>query len=246
MLGIIGGTGLTRLAELQILAEQFVQTPYGEPSSNILTGELNGETLLFIARHGFEHTLAPHLVNYRANIWALKSLGVEEIVAVNAVGGIADDCSTGDLCIPDQIIDYTYDREFTFCDGPGVQLQHIEFTEPYTSSLRSSLTAAAASAGISVKDGGVYGAMQGPRLETAAEIRRMKRDGCDLVGMTGMPEAALACELELNYASICMVVNKAAGLSDEPITLDDILAATEQTVVHAKQILVSLCDARRS
>jgi 5'-methylthioinosine phosphorylase len=210
MIGIIGGTGLEQLAGLAIETREMPATPYGEPSGVLARGSFAGAPAVFLARHGAAHRIAPHCVNYRANLWALHALGVRRVVAVNAVGGIAPQLAPGTLVIPAQIIDYTYGRAHTFFDdGEGVA--HTDFTEPYTESLRRELIDAARRAGIAVHAGGAYGATQGPRLETAAEIDRLERDGCEVVGMTGMPEAALARELQLEYACLAAVVNRAAG-----------------------------------
>jgi 5'-methylthioinosine phosphorylase len=217
-LAIIGGTGVDELEGLEVLRDHQVQTPFGEPSRPIQEGRLGTTSLYFLQRHGSPAAIAPHQINYRANLWALKSLGVDGIVAINAVGGIAESMRPGRLLIPDQVIDYTWGREHTFDDGREGALKHIDFTEPYDHGLRAALLAAADAAGIPHEVSGVHGITQGPRLETAAEIRRMARDGCDVVGMTGMPEAALARELDLPYASICMVVNPAAGLGELPLT----------------------------
>ena len=226
-LAVIGGTGLTQLSNLKQLREKDVETPYGPPSSPIRIGQLGGNEIAFLARHGDGHTIPPHKVNYRANIWALKSLGFDHILAVAAVGGIGNDMGPGELVIPDQIVDYTYGREQTFFSDGLDHVTHIDFTEPYCAMLRLQIQRAIETSGSTVTMGGVYGATQGPRLESAAEIRRMQRDGCDLVGMTGMPEAALARELELCYATCCVVANWAAGLSEGPITMEEI----EQTLV---------------
>jgi 5'-methylthioinosine phosphorylase len=217
---VIGGTGLAQLDGLEIVQQHDVQTPYGEPSGPIDEGRLLGHTVFFLHRHGASKSIPPHLINYRANLWALQSLGVENVIAINAVGGISLAMHPGRLLIPDQLIDYSWGREHTFDTGDAGLLMHIEFTEPYDRALRMSLLAAAQSARISCEDSGVHGITQGPRLETAAEIVRMARDGCDVVGMTGMPEAALARELNMPYACICMVVNAAAGLGDVPLTLE--------------------------
>jgi 5'-methylthioinosine phosphorylase len=211
MLGIIGGTGLAALEGLEVERQLASATPWGMPSAPLLAGRLGARPLLFLARHGGDHGIPPHAVNYRANIWALRAAGAVSIVAVNAVGGLHAPFDPGMLAVPDQLIDYTWGRAHTFCEGDGQPLQHVDFTAPYSASLRVSLLAAGARAGLSVHDGGVYGVTQGPRLETAAEIDRMARDGCDLVGMTGMPEAGLARELGLEYACLAVVVNRAAG-----------------------------------
>ncbi|WP_206202925.1 S-methyl-5'-thioinosine phosphorylase [Thioalkalivibrio sp. XN8] len=211
MLGIIGGTGMTQLDGLVIEREQALATPWGAPSSPLLHGRFAGIPLVFLARHGFDHDLPPHLVNYRANCWALREAGVRRVVAVNAVGGISGDCGPGSLVIPDQLIDYTWGRAHTYCDGEAEPLRHVDFTEPYTNEVREWLLWAGAAAGLEPRDGGIYAATQGPRLETAAEVDRLARDGCDVIGMTGMPEAALARELGLEYACCAVVVNWAAG-----------------------------------
>ncbi|MEE7625466.1 S-methyl-5'-thioinosine phosphorylase [Methylobacter sp. Wu8] len=219
-LAIIGGTGLTQLSGLNILSREQLDTPYGSPSAEFVTGELNGSRIIFLARHGNPHTIAPHQINYRANIWGLKQLGVEQIVAVAAVGGITGEMAPAHIAIPDQIIDYSYGRKHTFFEDEAVS--HIDFTYPYNQKLRSRLISAASAANIKISPLGTYGCTQGPRLETAAEIRRMERDGCDLVGMTGMPEAALAKELDMAYAAISVVANWAAGKSEGEITMEEI------------------------
>ncbi|TGD73586.1 S-methyl-5'-thioinosine phosphorylase [Mangrovimicrobium sediminis] len=219
-LAIIGGTGLDQLDGLEIVDRHCVQTPYGDPSRAVEEGRMAGQQVFFLQRHGSPRAIPPHLINYRANLWALRSLGASQVIGINAVGGITPAMLTGTLVIPDQVIDYTWGREHTVDVGEGGSLQHIDFTEPYSLALRAALLRAARDAGLEHEAGGVHGVMQGPRLESAAEVRRLARDGCDLVGMTGMPEASLARELGLDYASVCMVVNPAAGLSDAPITLD--------------------------
>jgi 5'-methylthioinosine phosphorylase len=209
VIGIIGGTGLTSLPGLAIEGRETVATPYGDPSDALLRGRFNGAPVVFLARHGERHTIPPHRVNYRANLWAMQAAGVGRVIAVNAVGGIAPALAAGTLVLPAQIVDYTYGRAHTYFEGERVE--HLDFTHPYTEALREALIAAAARAGVAVHADGCYAAMQGPRLETAAEIDRLERDGCDIVGMTGMPEAALARELGLDYACLAVVVNRAAG-----------------------------------
>lgn len=211
MLAVIGGSGLAGLGQMKVIRREIARTPFGEPSGPLTFGEMNHAPVLFLARHGPGHILAPHRVNYRANIWALRQAGATDILAVAAVGGIAGDTGPGVIAAPDQIIDYTYGREHTFCDGSDRTVSHIDFTKPYSDALRSKVLAAAATAGVPIVATGVYGATQGPRLETAAEITRMARDGATLVGMTGMPEAALARELSLRYTHLCVVSNWAAG-----------------------------------
>ena len=215
-LAIIGGTGVYAFPGLQNAQPHRVSTRWGEPSSAIVTGEVEGKRVAFIARHGEGHTIAPHRINYRANIDALHELGARRVIGVNAVGGIRGDMGPRVLAIPDQLIDYTCGRAASFCDADGEAVLHVEFGEPYSATLRRELLSAAAAAGIEVVAGGCYGATQGPRLETRAEIARMRRDGCDLVGMTGMPEAALARELGMEYATIAVVANWAAGCGPDP------------------------------
>lgn len=210
MLAIIGGSGLTKLTELKITQRQVIRTPYGEPSGPLVFGELDGTPIVFLARHGQAHSIAPHEVNYRANLWALKEQNVAGVIAVATVGGIRSEFGPGAIVIPDQIIDYTSGRKHTFFEA-GAPVKHIDFTEPYDRQLREKLLTASETCKELVADGAVYAATQGPRLETAAEIGRLANDGADVVGMTGMPEASLARELELPYAAVTIVVNHAAG-----------------------------------
>lgn len=219
-LAIIGGTGLTSLKDLEITRREVMHTPYGEPSAPLVFGEMSDKEVVFLPRHGAGHTIPPHKVNYRANLWALKESGVEQVIAVNAVGGIRADMTPGKLVIPDQIIDYTWSRINTFFEEGLTNVTHIDFTEPYCQMLREELKSCADEINLAVIDEGTYAATQGPRLETTAEINKLERDGCDLVGMTGMPEAALARELELCYACVAVVANMAAGRSDEAITME--------------------------
>ncbi len=243
-IGIIGGTGLTSLEELTIVASEGVDTPYGKPSSDLVRGELGGQEIVFLARHGKEHTIPPHKINYRANIWALQNVGVSEIIGIAAVGGIHKDIPPEKIVIPDQIIDYTYGRHQTFFEDEHTGVSHIDFTHPYSVSLRQRLLQASADCNVKVYESGVYGAMQGPRLETAAEIRRMERDGCDIVGMTGMPEAALARELNLEYACCALTVNWAAGKTDSEITMEEIQSVIETGMVTVKR-LIEKCIAKK-
>jgi 5'-methylthioinosine phosphorylase len=221
-LAIIGGTGLTQLSDLTIIKHDKLTTPYGSPSADFISGKLNHKEIIFLARHGNPHTLPPHKINYRANIWGLKQLGVEQIVAVAAVGGITEEMLPAHIVIPDQLIDYSHDRKHTFFEDENYPVTHIDFTYPYCPKLRLSLIAAAAKADIKISPTGTYGCTQGPRLETAAEIKRMERDGCDLVGMTAMPEAALAKELGMDYAAISVIANWAAGKTAGEITMTEI------------------------
>ncbi len=239
MLAIIGGTGMTKLACLEISHRQIMRTPYGEPSGPLTFGKIGNNKVVFLARHGYGHTIPPHAVNYRANLWALHSLNLSRVIAVASVGGIHADFTPGAAAIPDQIIDYTYGRKYTYYEGIDKPVTHIDFTEPYCQIMRKCLLDAAKWANEKVIDGGVYGATQGPRLETAAEINRLERDGVDMVGMTGMPEAALAKELGLCYATIAVVANYAAGRkgSAHVIRLEDAHAVLEKTMVSVRNIL---------
>jgi 5'-methylthioadenosine phosphorylase len=242
MLGIIGGTGLTQLANLEITHRQVARTPYGEPSGALTFGRICGQEVIFLARHGYGHTIPPHEVNYRANLWALKEHGVDRVVSVATVGGIHPDLIPGTLVIPDQIIDYTHGRAATYFVNGGKVVTHLDFTFPYCDAMRAALLQAAARAGIRPHDGGVYGVTQGPRLETAAEINRMARDGADMVGMTGMPEAYLARELDLCYATVGAVVNYAAGrgLSADGIQMEEIQAVLGEVMLQVRHVLEQL------
>jgi 5'-deoxy-5'-methylthioadenosine phosphorylase len=234
MLAIIGGTGLTQLANLEVMHRQVVRTPWGEPSGPVTFGRINQREVMFLARHGYGHTVPPHMVNYRANIWALKEQGAQVIVSVASVGGIRADLGPGVIAVPHQIVDYTWGRKSTFFEGDERGVVHVDFTHPYSFEVRARCLEAARVAQQPVIDGGVYAATQGPRLETAAEIDRLERDGADMVGMTGMPEAALARELALPYAAIAVVANYAAGraASSAGIQMDDINATLQ--LAHAK------------
>ena len=238
MLGIIGGTGLTRLATLAVAHREVVRTPYGEPSAALVFGQLAGVDAVFLARHGHGHTIPPHRVNYRANLWALKRKGAHAVLAVASVGGIRG-CAPGDLVLPHQLIDYTSGREMTFFDGGEGNVVHVDFTLPYAPQLRERCLEAADAAGLPLIDGGVYGAVNGPRLETAAEIDRLERDGATLVGMTGMPEASLARELGVPYVSICVVVNHAAGRgqSAAEISMEGISQVLETAMDKVRALL---------
>ncbi|MGJ0486758.1 MAG: S-methyl-5'-thioinosine phosphorylase [Methylomicrobium sp.] len=236
-LAIIGGTGLTQLDGLTIVKRDTLPTPYGRPSAEFLTGDLHGREVIFLARHGNPHSIPPHRINYRANLYGLKTLGVKQIIAVAAVGGITAEMGPAHIAVPDQIIDYTYDRKHTFFEDQDDPVTHIDFTYPYSQNLRTGLITAAAKANIRVSPLGTYGCTQGPRLETTAEIRRMERDGCDLVGMTGMPEAALARELRIDYACLAVVANWAAGKTEGEITMAEIEQHLHKGMANAAEIL---------
>jgi 5'-deoxy-5'-methylthioadenosine phosphorylase len=241
-LAIIGGTGLDSLGILQVDKREVIETPFGVPSGPITRGSLFGQEVLFLPRHGYSHKLPPHQVNYRANLWALRESGADAVLAVAAVGGIRADMRPGRLVIPDQIIDYTWGRASTYFEDAPEQVMHIDFTEPYCDELRQHLLNAAFAANIDVVDGATYGATQGPRLETAAEIERMERDGCHLVGMTGMPEAALARELELCYACCSVVANWAAGKHEGIITMEEIEENLKGGIQQLGDLLESLAS----
>ena len=246
MLAIIGGTGLTKLSNLEITHRQVMRTPYGEPSGALTFGLINQHEVIFIARHGYGHTIPPHLVNYRANMWALQEQGAKRIVSVASVGGIRAELLPGTIVVPDQILDYTHGRASTYFDGRDKQVTHIDFTHPYCPIMRGHILQAAGLAKENFVDGGVYAATQGPRLETAAEINRYERDGADMVGMTGMSEAALAMELGLSYAAVAVVVNHAAGRGDSRngVHLDKISAVGQPALARVRKVLEQLveCD----
>lgn len=239
MLAIIGGSGLTQLANLEITARQIVRTPYGEPSGPLMFGRIGQCDIAFLARHGYGHTLAPHEINYRANLWALQSKGIKRVVAVCTVGGITAAHPASSIAVPDQIIDYTWGRKSTFFEGSEQPVTHIDFTNPYDEETRRLCVAAARDAGVKITEGGTYAATQGPRLETRAEIDRLERDGATMVGMTGMPEAALARELGLPYAVLAVVVNSAAGRRESAggIQMEDIAKSIEETMSKVRTIV---------
>lgn len=236
-IAIIGGTGLTTFRTLQIERREVVRTPYGDPSAPLTFGSISGVDVVFLARHGDGHTVPPHKVNYRANLWALKSIDVEKVIAVAAVGGIRDDLIPASIAFPSQLIDYTYSRENTFFEDGEKGSMHIDFTQPYCESLRQIMIAEAKKKGFKTCDECTYAATQGPRLETAAEIDRLERDGCDMVGMTGMPEAALARELGLCYAACSVVANKAAGRGEGKITMGEVDKNLWEGMIKARQLL---------
>ncbi|WP_372591832.1 S-methyl-5'-thioinosine phosphorylase [Guyparkeria sp.] len=237
-LAIIGGTGLSQIEGIEDVRHQMVSTPFGEPSGPVTIGRLQGCDVVFLPRHGYNHRIPPHQVNYRANIWALREMGVDRILAVAAVGGIHPDMGPGSLVVPDQLIDYTWGRPSTFYEGDLDSVTHVDFTYPYDETLRRAFLEAGQALDLELIDGGTYGATQGPRLETAAEIRRLQRDGCDVVGMTGMPEAVLAREAEIDYASLNVVANWAAGVRDgEVISLAEIDRTLNRSMGKVRKVL---------
>ena len=243
-LAVIGGTGVYKLAQLDDVNSHVVETRYGTPSGPIRVGTLLGQRVAFLARHGEGHSLPPHKINYRANLAALQQIGATRVLALNTVGGITEQFGPRVLACPDQIIDYTWGRSSTYFEGPGSPVNHIDFTEPYSRGLRKRILDAAAAVGERITDGGVYAATQGPRLESAAEINRLERDGAHIVGMTGMPEAALAREINLEYATIAVVANYGAGRGDSEhaVPLDKIQAVLDEAMGRVRRIIEKLCE----
>ena len=239
-LAIIGGTGLTSIKDLNITKKEVVQSPFGAPSGILQTGELFGTEVLFLPRHGVSHTIPPHKINYRANLWVLKQAGVDTIIAVNAVGGIHDDLKAGQLVIPNQLIDYTTSRTNTFFEEGLKEVVHIDFTDPYCESLREKIVNCCKEQSLDFMANGTYAVTEGPRLETAQEINRLERDGCDIVGMTGMPEAALARELDICYACISVVANQAAGRGEEEITMEMITKNLGEGIETVRNVLAKV------
>ena len=244
--GIIGGSGLSSLDGLEITKQKMQTTPYGQASAPLTFGEFGDTEIIFLPRHGNPHTIPPHKVNYRANIWALKENQVDNIIAINAVGGITGEMYPKRIVIPDQIVDYTYGRVHSYFEEGLNEVTHVDFSYPYTPELRSKIIEAAANANIYIQPSATYAATQGPRLESKAEITRLENDGCDIVGMTGMPEAALARELGVNYVSICMVVNWAAGKSEEEITMATIEANLDESIDAVRRLLVAYLQQSQS
>ncbi|CAE6499753.1 S-methyl-5'-thioinosine phosphorylase [Nitrosomonas nitrosa] len=242
MLAIIGGSGMTKLPCLEISHRQIVRTPYGEPSGPLTFGKIRDHEIVFLARHGHGHTIPPHAVNYRANLWALHLFKPKRVIAVVSVGGIRSDLSPGKIVVPNQIIDYTYGRKFTYFDNTDRPITYTDFTYPFCSRARDYLFKAAKLANEVVIDGGVYAVTQGPRLETAAEVNRLEQDGADMIGMTGMPEAVLARELGLSYAAIAAVANHAAGrgASMRAIPLEEVYAVLDKAMESVRNILEHL------
>lgn len=243
MLAIIGGRGLTELANLKITHRQVMRTPFGEPSCAFLFGTLNEHEVIFLARHGYGYTIPPHLVNYRANLWALREQGVNEVISVTTVGGIRVDLTPGLLVVPDQVIDYTHGRDCTFFNSRNTSYKNIDFTQPYDAVLRARILHSARQVQQPCLDGGTYAATQGPRLDSVAEVNRYERDGADMVGMTGMPEAALARELDMAYASIAVVVNYAAGRGDSQfaINMESVNATARSAMGRVRTVLERVC-----
>jgi 5'-methylthioinosine phosphorylase len=240
MLAVIGGSGLYSLGDDFHLQDQASRkTPYGDTSADLLLGRWQDIDIAFLPRHGAGHRVPPHAVNYRANLWALQQAGVDSIFSVNAVGGIGADMAPGTLALPQQLIDYSSGREHSFFDGSDGRVRHVDFSQPYSERLRTGLRQAAAQLELALVATGTYGSTNGPRFETAAEIERMRRDGCSIVGMTGMPETVLARELEIEYACLAVVVNWAAGIGDAEISMEEIMANLEQGVERVRPLLMA-------
>ncbi|MHB9117046.1 MAG: S-methyl-5'-thioinosine phosphorylase [Burkholderiales bacterium] len=244
MLAIIGGSGLSQLANFEITRRQVIRTPYGEPSGALTFGKIKNHEVVFLARHGYGHTLAPHEINYRANMWALQAQGVVDVVSIASVGGISEEHGPGSIFIPDQIIDYTHGRKATYFEGSEAPVTHVDFTDPYCEKMRQRCMKATLVSGETYVDGGVYAAVQGPRLESRAEIDKFERDGANLVGMTGMPEASLARELDLCYAAIAVVVNYAAGRgsSGNGIQFNELSDVIDKSMSRVRLILEHLVE----
>jgi 5'-methylthioinosine phosphorylase len=242
MLGIIGGSGLAQFPGLTIERREVVRTPYGAPSAALVFGRLADAPVVFLARHGHGHTIPPHRINYRANLWALQQAGVDQVLAIATVGGIHADFLPGMFAVPDQLIDYTWGRETTYAEyGGDAPVVHLDFSHPYCPELRAQCLSALATVGERFLSTGTYGATQGPRLETPAEIERMARDGVDMVGMTGMPEAYLAHELGLCYATIAASVNWAAGRNGtDEISMDAIATVQTDLVARLPTVLAEI------
>ena len=242
--GIVGGTGLAGLEGVgaEPAPTRLPETPYGLPSAVPERGRRDGVEVVFLQRHGRPRSILPHRVNYRANLWLLHSLGVDAVIAAFTVGGLAREYRDADLVVPHQLIDYTHGRDDTFAAVD--EIRHVDFTEPFDATLRSALVAAGERCTLRgrLHAGGVYGCTQGPRLETAAEIDHLERDGCTVVGMTAMPEAVLARELGLPYAGVCLVVNPAAGRGDGPITSAGIEAAVQRGAADLSLLLQTFLD----
>lgn len=238
---VIGGTQVTQLPNLERVRHENIRTPFGDPSGPVAIGTCAGREIAFLPRHGNPHALAPHRINYRANLWALKEVGGTQVLSIATSGGIREAFGPAVLVVPDQIIDYTHGREHTYFDGTnGEPVRHIDFTEPYSQAVRRRILDAVRSVGDQAFDGGCYGCFNGPRLETAAEIRKLASDGCDLVGQTSMPEATLAAELGLAYAAICPIVNHAAGIGDSKHQVSRAeITATRASVMERVMKIVS-------
>jgi 5'-methylthioinosine phosphorylase len=237
-LALVGGTGLTEVDES--VKSISVDTPYGEPSAPISEIRSGPVRFLFLPRHGNPHRYPPHCVNYRANMWALREVGADHVLAVSAVGGVCEPYGPATIAAPDQLIDYTWGRQHTFCDSEHVELEHVDFTHPYEGPLRRSLLIAAREASIDVVNGGCIGVFQGPRLESSAEVEKARRDGCHMAGMTSLPEAGLAREIGLDYAGLAVVANWGAGVTGELLSEEDIAETLKEPMMRVRTLLNAL------
>jgi 5'-methylthioadenosine phosphorylase len=235
MIGVIGGSGLYEIGKVFIKKTKKFSTPFGDPSDSYVIGEFSGIEVVFLPRHGSLHRIPPNKINYRANIWGFKELGVERVISLSAVGGISPEMKPGTIVIPDQIIDMTKGRDSTFYDGDRVV--HIDFTEPYCPELRKSILEAGRKSGIELKKSGTYVCVNGPRLETKAEIEFFSNIGADVVGMTAMPEASLAREAELCFAGVIVVTNYAAGIKEKRLTTTEVIKVMKGTTGRLKELL---------
>lgn len=242
MLAIIGGSSLVKLPILEVTHRQVVRTPYGDPSCPLIFGRIGQQNVVFMARHGYGNSIAPHEINYRANIWALQSVGAKGVIAIGAVGAIRPDLAPGTLVIPDDVIDYTWGRKHTYFEGADRPLVHADFTQAYDAALRGTLIAAVADSQLRFSARATYACTQGPRLESVAEILRLERDGADIVGMTGMPEAILARELDLPYAHLCTVINWAAGKGNSRQAVVFDMQCKQRSVDEISAVLTKLFD----
>lgn len=235
-IGVIGGSGLYEIKGFVLKKRKAVTTPFGKPSDQYLSGEMGGTEVIFLPRHGKHHNIPPHNINYRANIWGFKKLGVDRILSISAVGGIKKGLKPGDIVILDQILDMTRNRKSTFYDGQD-GVVHVDFTDPFCPELQKALNKAGKRVNVSLKNGGTYVAVEGPRLETAAEIKSFGILGGDVVGMTGMPEASLARELEICYSGLSVVANYAAGISKRKLTVAEVMEAMKASTENIKRLL---------
>lgn len=256
MLGVIGGSGLYSFEGLKVEEEIDIDTPFGKPSSPVVIGRIGEVRVAFLARHGRDHSFPPHLVPYRANLWALREVGVDRVLAVSAVGGIDKKLSSGDFFIPDSFLDFTKGRESTFYEGRFSKkgkgndkvaellnkgkVVHVDMTEPYCPEMRKLLSEILSRRGLPYKEGGVYACTEGPRFETTAEIRMLERLGASVVGMTGVPEVVLARELTMCYASLCVVANPAAGISGRKLTSEEVIEMMKKREDEIKEVISEL------
>lgn len=242
MIAIIGGSGLTRLPEMNLTRRQIVRTPYGLPSSTLLFGNIGNLDVVFLARHGYGHSIAPHEINYRANIWALHHIGAEAIISAAAVYSMNEQLRPGSLVAPSDILDYSHGREHTFYQGEHQQVLHTAFDEPYDLTLKNLVLDAAHQLAKPLTTEAVYACLQGPRFPSKAEVKRLQRDGADVFGMTGMPEAILAKELGLPYVHLCGIIGWAPGMEDTctTCTRSPVDETEYQAITHVRALLAAL------